>query len=135
MIKQLTGCGVALFAGMLFVGCEKQEGTTVSDMADKAKDATSSAVESGKDMAETAKAKVGEVAGNLTAEADKLLTQAKEYIGQNKLDDASKVVDQLVAMKDKLPAEWQTKIDEVSKMLATAKEKVGSLMNNIPKPN
>ena len=49
--------------------------------------------------------------GTMTAQVQKLMDQAKEYMANNNIDGAQGVIDKLDSMKDKLPADWQTKID------------------------
>jgi hypothetical protein len=56
-----------------------------------------------------------------TAEAQKLLDQAMNYVKENKLDLAEKAVTQLEGMKASLPAAMQTQVDNARKMLNTAK--------------
>jgi len=68
-------------------------------------------------------------AADLVKQAEQYLEQAKQYIKENKLDAAEQAIAKVEAMKDKLPAEWAAKIDDVRKMLDSAKKAVGACRN------
>lgn len=70
----------------------------------------------------------------MVAQAQKLYDDAKAAIGKADFDGAQKYVDQLTALKSKLPTDWQAKVDELSKMLADGKTKLGGMsMPAMPK--
>jgi hypothetical protein len=71
--------------------------------------------------ATTAPAAASDATDAKTAEAQKLLDQALQYIKDNKLDLADKALTQLDGMKASLPASFAPKIDDAKKLLATAK--------------
>jgi hypothetical protein len=124
-----------VLGGLLVIGCEKSEkpttaaspaapampATPATPSADASKDAT--AVTGG--AATTAPAVPPPAAAAAvdakTAEAQKLLDQATEYIKENKLDLADKTLTQLEGMKASLPPEWASKIDTARKSLTAAK--------------
>jgi hypothetical protein len=67
-------------------------------------------------------------AGNATVtQAQGLYTQAQTAISGMKFDEAQKHVDQLKGMRSKLPAEWQTRVDQLGTMLTDAKSKMGNM--------
>jgi hypothetical protein len=55
------------------------------------------------------------------AQADKLITDATDYVKNNKMDLADKAITQLEQMKPNLPPEYGPKIDDLRKMFNTAK--------------
>jgi hypothetical protein len=154
-MKLSTIAASALFgATFVMTGCDDQSATpaapapavtetkvdaTVSDAtadvkaaAADAKDKIDAAAADAKAKTDAAVAEVKDKAGDamsaVTEQASKLLEDAKAAISANKLDDASKYVDQLKGLRDKLPADWQAKIDAVVKQFDSAK----ALMGNIP---
>jgi hypothetical protein len=116
-----------ILGGMLIVGCEKKETapapatpaapaapatpTAAAPSADAAKDAAAASATTAPAAAADAK----------TAEAQKLLDQAMQYIKDNKLDLADKTLTQLEGMKSSLPPEMASKIDTARKSLTAAK--------------
>lgn len=58
---------------------------------------------------------------NLQATADKLLADAAQYVKENKFDLADKAVAELEKSKPNLPAEYGPKIDQLKKLVDTAK--------------
>jgi len=130
-----------ILGGMLIVGCEKKSETPSSTAtpatpstpapATPAMPAAPSADAAAKDA--TAAAKDATAAANATtapaaaaatantAEAQKLLDQAVQYIKDNKLDLADKTLTQLEGMKASLPPEYASKIDAARKSLTAAK--------------
>ena len=78
------------------------------------------------DAATTGQAAVTDAGNAMVDQAKKVYDQATAAIGQMKMDDAQKYFDQLKGMRDKLPADWQTKIDELGKMITDAKAKMGA---------
>jgi len=128
-----------VLGGLLIIGCEKSEkpttpaspaapatpatpampATPATPSADASKDAAAGAA------ATTAPAVPPPAAAAAvdakTAEAQKLLDQATEYIKENKLDLADKTLTQLEGMKASLPPEWASKIDTARKSLTAAK--------------
>jgi hypothetical protein len=57
----------------------------------------------------------------LKATADKLLADASQYVKDHKWELAEKGVTELEALKPKLPPEYGPRIDDLKKLLATAK--------------
>ena len=104
---------------------------TMKNAQDQAK-ATVDAAESKMGAAGDQAAAVGD---GVVAQAQKLYDDAKAAINKADFTGAQKYVDQLTALKSKLPADWQTKVDELSKMLADGKSKLGSMgaMPSMPK--
>ncbi len=60
--------------------------------------------------------------------AQKYYDQAKGYLASNNLTSASDMISKLDGIKSQLPAEWQTKVDELKAMYDKAKAGVGNLM-------
>lgn len=126
MSAKWKSAGMLVVAGVLFIGCEKQDSApAVKDAAKAAQDAGAAAVEAGKDVAGAAAAKAGEAATAIADQAQKLLDQVQTYVKDKKWTDAEAVIAKLEGLKAQLPAEWAAKIDDAKKMLATAKSAVG----------
>ena len=68
------------------------------------------------------------------AQADALLTQASDYIKNNKLDLADQAVTKLQEMKSSLPTEYGPKIDELKTALDAAKASGGKLPGGMKLP-
>lgn len=117
----------------------KSAATDLKTQAEAAGAKTADAVESAKAntaaAVDDAKGKTADAADSVTDQAKKLYDQATTAISKANWDDAQKYVDQLKALRDKLPADWQAKVDEVAKMLTDAKAKLGNLpsMPSMPK--
>lgn len=109
-----------LLGGCVLVGCEEAKdatkdakekaGQTATEVKDAAGAAAAGITEAATDAMETVK-----------KQADELLAKAKQFIEEKKLDDAGKIVEQLKALKSKLPADYQSKVDDVVKLFDTAK--------------
>jgi hypothetical protein len=115
-----------LLGGFVLVGCEEAK-----DTAKDAKDKAGQAATEAKDAVGGAAAAVTDAAANametVKKEADELLAKAKQLIGDKKFDDASGIIEKLKALKDKLPADYQSKVDEVVKLFDTAKAAIPAL--------
>lgn len=124
----------------LFIGCDNSDkpaapatpsmGATSDKAKDAAADMKASAEAAGAKtgaMMDTAKAGAADVGNAVTDQAKKLYDQATAAVTGMKLDDAQKYFDQLKALRDKLPADWQTKVDELGKMITDAKAKMGAM--------
>ena len=73
------------------------------------------------DMTDTAKATAAAATADTQKQAQSQLDQVVTYIKDNKLDLAEKALSAVEAKKSSLPADWQTKVDSIRKMLDTAK--------------
>jgi hypothetical protein len=115
--------------GLLIVGCEKSETKSAAPAApavpatpQSAAPATPAAPaippppDTAKMMAATTQA-----AGTASAEAQKLLDQAVQYIKDNKLDLADKTLTQVEGMKSSLSPAMQKQVDSARSMLNAAK--------------
>jgi hypothetical protein len=103
----------------------KEAGAAASDAAseaaDKAADTVAGAADSASDAAAGAADNAAAAGSDMTAEASKLIEQATTYVKENKWDLAESTVKKLEGMKASLPAEYQPQVDNVRKMLDTAK--------------
>jgi hypothetical protein len=79
------------------------------------------------DTVDATKAAAADASSAVTDQAKKLYDQATEAVKGMKLDDAQKYFDQLNALKDKLPADWKTKVDELGKLITDAKAKLSAI--------
>lgn len=105
----------------------KKATDAAAEVKDKAVDAAAEVKDKAADAAADVKEKASEVAAGLTEQAQKLFDDAKAAITKGDFDGATKYVDQLKGLQDKLPADWKAKVDEVVKMLADAKAKLGNI--------
>lgn len=101
--------------------------------ADEMADANAKAAADARKTAENVGEKAQDAANTLVAQAQKLYDQAREAINKADVPAAQQYVDQLSALRDKLPADWQTKVDELTKLLSDAKSKLNGL--TVPKLN
>jgi hypothetical protein len=123
----------------VFIGCEKQDDApavpppttpvpspTVSmdraatDLQNAASNASNAAANAGTGALNAAK----EAGAELGAQAQRLYDQAETYIKEKKWNDADAVVKQLEALKAKLPAEWQARVENVRQSLDNARKAV-----------
>jgi hypothetical protein len=122
MINRISRFGCVLAAGLAMgmVGCEKKETTPATPTNPPAPQpqAVTNAVQN---MASSAQSAAKEAAATVTAEAQKLLDQATQYIKENKMDLADTTIKKLEEMKAQLPAEWQAKIADARSMFDKAK--------------
>jgi hypothetical protein len=95
--------------------------STADTVGDAARDASSAGASA------PARPAAGSAASGSTAEAQKLLDQASQYIKENKWDLADQTLTSLEAMKSQLPASVGTQIDSTRKLLNTARSG-GSLL-------
>ena len=151
-----VAAGAVIIAG-LFAGCEKSDSNSSSSqppagtptsmpaatpVSDAIKDAATTGANSSvpavtKPSADASAPPAG--TGSATPEAanpqaaDKasgLITQATQYIKDNKLDLAEKALNELDGMKPQLSAAYQTKIDSLHSMFETMK-KGGDLKDTV----
>lgn len=119
--------GMTLAAAAL-IGCDPADDTTPdtppqttpaaspeAQALDQARAVTGQAEQRAGEAAQQA----GEAAEATTAEAQKLLEQATQYINENKWDLAEKTIAQLEGMKASLPGALQTQVDNARKLLET----------------
>lgn len=115
-----------------------------ADVKDAAKDAGNAVAEAGRDVghnvAEAARdvrdgtdttatpANTAADAG-VVAQATELYNKAIAAINEKKLDDAQGYVDKLKELKAKLPADWQTKVDQLVTQFDSAKATLNALPN------
>lgn len=85
---------------------------------DAAKDKAAGAVDAAKDKAAGAMDAVKEAA---TKQATDLYDKAMAAVKENKITDAEGILNQLTALKDKLPADWASKIDSLKSAIDKAK--------------
>ena len=146
--------------GLLTIGCDEKPAATPTPAAssdatpatpampgalEKARDQAQSTVDAaqakmaatGDDASKAAAdagAKASDAGNAIVGQAQTLFDNAKAAIQKANLNDAQKYVDQLNALKAKLPADWQAKVDEVTKMLSDAKSKLGNMsLPSMPK--
>lgn len=104
--------------------------TDAAAAVDQAASDAGAAADAAKTDAAAAADSAGETAAaagaDVSAEATKLIDQATTYIKENKWDLAESTVKQLEGMKASLPADYQGQVDNVRKMLDTAKAAAGS---------
>jgi hypothetical protein len=126
--------GFSLAVGT-FVGCEKESSpATPSTPAVPVPQAGTSAADAVRQATDAAKTTAGNASATVSAEAQKLLDQAQEYIKDKKWDLADTTIKKLEDMKASLPAEWATKVDQARKMLDTAKNAAAAIPGMAPNP-
>ena len=86
----------------------------------------------GSTPAPTPTATTAPAAGDVKAEAEKLLTDAMTYAKDHKWELADKAVTQLEGLKSKLPAEYGPKIDQLKTTIASLKSAGAASMPAIP---
>lgn len=158
-LKLFAAVGL-LATSLALTGCDQNASTTSTDTAtpsagatgDKARSAASdlkmqaegaghradaamgNASTQASDAANSAGAAASDTGNAIVAQAQSLYEKATAAISNTKFDDAQGYVDQLKAIRDKLPAEWQAKVDQLGTMLTDAKAKMGNLkMPSMPK--
>ncbi len=109
---------------------------TGAAMKDKAADTGAAMKDKAGDMANTAKDKTAAGMGAMAdaaseSQAKILYDQITGYVKDNKLDLADKSLTELQAIKPKLSADWQAKIDALADTVSKAKAAMGG--NAIPK--
>lgn len=98
-----------------------------------------------KDAAADAKDKLGDLKDNATttantntasdagagvvAQAQKLYDDAVNAVNKADFSTAEKYFEQLKSLRDKLPADWQAKVDQLGQLIADGKAKLGNLPN------
>lgn len=97
--------------------------------ATEVKDATAAKATEMKDAATAVGA---DAKASIVETAQKYYDQAKGYLASNNLTSANDVIMKLDGIRSQLPAEWQTKVDELKAMYDKAKAGVGNMM---PKMN
>ena len=100
---------------------------TASSTAGDAQRAAADAQKAAADKAAEAKVNAASATEATKKEAQSLFEQAMAYIREQKWDSADGAIKKLEALKSKLPAEWQTKIDELRKQFNTAKTTLGNV--------
>ena len=116
----------SILACIMAVGCEKKETPqTPPPTAPPAPQATGAAAAPTADAAgaaaQDAAAKGTAASSEATAQAQKLLDQAMQYIKDQKWDLADTTLSKLEGMKAQLPPEWAGKIDGARKAFNAAK--------------
>ena len=99
----------------------------VAGAAAEAKKVSAETVEKVKTTAAEAQAKGAEAMAAASAEAQKYLDQAMGYVKERKWDLADGALKQLEALKPKLTAEWQAKVEQARKTFNTTKAAVGEV--------
>ena len=148
--------GMIVGGGVLAAGCDDRTtpapvatpaatDATVPPTMAKARDSAQSTIDAAQSkmnatgddasaMAKDAGDKASTAGDGMVAQAQKLYDNAKSAMSKADFSGAQTYVDQLTAMKSKLPADWQVKVDELSKMLADGKNKLGGMsMPAMPK--
>lgn len=77
--------------------------------------------------AKEAGAKASEAGDTMVAQAQKLYADAQAAIQKMDVNAAQKYMDQLSALKAKLPADWQEKVTALEQQFATLKSKAGAV--------
>src|SRR5262245_8434736 len=116
---------MTLLAVIMFVGCEKKSETEKAK--ENAVKATDSAGQAARDATNNAADTSKGASDAAVEQAKKLLDEGMQYVKDNKLDLAEKSLNQLDAMKDKLPPEWSPKIDQLRSAIAAAKAAGGKM--------
>ncbi len=123
MINRISRFACVLAAGLAvgMVGCEKSDTTTPATPTNPPAPQPQAVQNAVQNMASSAQSAAKEAAATVTAEAQKLLDQATQYIKENKMDLADTTIKKLEEMKAQLPAEWQAKIADARAMFDKAK--------------
>ncbi len=137
MIRPTSFGVISVMALAMVAGCGKEEtpkapaakpAPAAAPAQDAAKDtqaqgqaAASAAAAQGQAAANTAAAQGQAAANDLTAMATQKLNEAVQYIKDNKVDAADKIVSELENQKASLPAAVQQRLADVRKMVDTAK--------------
>ena len=93
---------------------------SASEVAGEMKKSAGQAMESAKAGAVDAQKAAAEKMAVLNTEAQKLFEEAMASIKEKKWDLADSTIKKLVDLKAKLPAEWQTKIENLRKSFTAA---------------
>lgn len=141
-MKCTTLLAMTILSAGLAIGCDDKNASTPAAQPtagatnEKAKDAaadlqTQMADNQTKTAAaiDDAKSAAKDTGDSVVAQAQDLYAKATTALSNMKPDDAQKYVDQLKTLRDKLPAEWQTKVDDLAKMVNDAKAKMTNLPN------
>ncbi|MCS7033725.1 MAG: hypothetical protein NZ561_06980 [Phycisphaerae bacterium] len=83
---------------------------TAGSAADKAGEAVSAAADKAKEVA-------AEGFDAIKGQVEELYNQAMSLVNEKKFTDAKAVADKLMTWKDKLPADWQTKVADLVKKI------------------
>jgi hypothetical protein len=135
MFKTIALTG--MFGLAVLAGCDDNPS---ADRADNAQDQTKKNVDALKDSAEAtgtavggeaqrqaekAADKAGELASDsakaVTDQAESLFRQAEAAIKDQRWPEAEKLIDQLEALKDRLPPEWQARVEQLRNTLKSAR--------------
>ncbi len=103
----------------------KETAGAAQDKAIEMKDATAAKAT---DMKDSASAAATDAKAAIVETAQKYYDQAKGYLASNNLTSASDMITKLDGIKSQLPAEWQTKVDDLKAMYDKAKAGVGNMM-------
>ena len=150
MIRTSTRFAALGLAAMLAIGCDKKDEPmaapastggsaapvtdstkmtpTMAGAQDQAAKTAADVTAKSNDMGAAAK----DAGDSMVTQAQKLYDDAKAAMNKADFAGAQKYVDQLSALKSKLPADWQTKVTELEKMVADGKAKMGA-MPSLPK--
>ena len=130
MTKRASLGVVAVVALAMVAGCKKEEvpapkppppANPPAAPAASVQDAAKNAQAQGQAAVDSAATQGQAAAGDMTAMASQKLDQAVQYIKDNKVDMADKIVSDLEANKASLPAALQQRLADVRKMVDTAK--------------
>ena len=114
---RIVGSSFALSLALLAVGCGKEENKPTTPPTPPGVDATKIQAPELNDVATNAV-----LSADVQKSAQEKIDIAVTYIKADKLDLAEKTVSALETQKASLPMALQTKIDDVRKMLDTAKK-------------
>lgn len=88
-----------------------------SDLSARVKEQADAAMDGVSDIAESTLEGVTEARDGIIAQAESLLGQAEALIGQERIDEARGLLEQLAAMKDSLSTEMRDRIERLEAML------------------
>jgi molecular chaperone GrpE (heat shock protein) len=97
------------------------------DVKDAAKDAAADARDGVTNATNDAQTAATDANAGVVAQAQKLYDDAVAAVNKADFSTAEKYFEQLKTYRDKLPADWQTKIDQLGKMITDAKAKLGNV--------
>lgn len=124
MKKTLWISSIAL-AAALAVGCDDSSKTSVDSAVKSAQDTASKAGEQVAAAADKAKDAAAQGFDAIKGQVEDLYNKAVALVNEKKFTEAKGLVDQLATWKDKVPAEWQTKIADLVKKVEDGLKAVG----------
>lgn len=137
MFKPIALIASVVATAALFSGCDENRASKQADSAreqaqkdaDALKDSAAAAANDAGGEAQKQADRAAERASDIASDASKAVTEqaqelyrkAEQMINESRWPEAQSLVDQLEALKDRLPAEWQSRVDQIRTALKNAR--------------